>query len=952
MVAWKGEVLVASDSLSPSRGAAIPPLSPWILWAKWSRGKSIGSYHPVLCHLIDVAMATEVLWYRALPERWKERFASALELEVAEAERCVVFWAGLHDLGKVSPGFQLQLHQTNPPAHSLVVQRLRDAGLSWGQVDWIPHGAVSAQALRVILPNEYGYSRDLASAVAIAIGGHHGRFQSYGELRRLLVDGVGDERWQAARILYAAWLAEALGPMPKPRAVTMSHPTAMTLAGLVSVADWIGSSSFFTYAAQDASQIPLLNIQTYRDDARTKANMAVEALGWTGWAPSHEKLTFAQLFGIETPRPLQQATMDLAAGLTGPAIVVLESPTGEGKTEAAMYLADHWSATLGQRGIYFALPTQATSDSMFDRVKAFLASRYPSDIVNLQLVHGHAALSETLKELHENWQGLLVPNGIYAGKTSADNTKGEVVAAEWFSDAKRSLLAPFGVGTVDQALLAALQIMHVFVRHFGLSTKTVIIDEVHAYDAYMSTLLERLLEWLGALEVPVVLLSATLPRQRREMLLAKYAQGAGWSVSTPKTKAHYPRITWASAAECDARQTEVSPLNRRTIRVAWPTTRIPELGSSESFALGERLAELLAHGGCTAIICNTVSRAQRVYEALKPYFPGNASDGEAVLDLLHARYPHEMRTEREARVLGRFGKPGQGVVRPDCAVLVATQVIEQSLDLDFDLMVTDLAPADLVLQRLGRLHRHERLRPAGLEHPHIFILQPDDGDDGAPIFVRGSEAVYEPHILLRSYLALQGYATLTMPDDIAPLVEAVYDDTLQCPVGVNVATKARWNETLADLQRTRENEMQEAMNRYIKHPHFSDELAAVVREPREEDAPEQHPALQALTRLAEPTVNVVCLAGTAEQPLLRSNGHPLNLKRKPPHVDVEALLRRSVTLSDKRVVRLLKDQQQPAHWNETPLLRNHRYLIFDEYGIASVGQWRIRLDPELGIVIE
>ena len=941
-----------SDSLPVSGGDAIPALSPWILWAKWSRGKGIGSYHPVLCHLIDVAMATEALWRRALPGCWKERFASALNLEVAEAERCVVFWAGLHDLGKVCPGFQLQLYQANPIAHSLVVQRLRDAGLPWTQVEWIAHGAVSAKALREILPREYGYADELATAVAIAIGGHHGCFQSYGELKRLSVDGVGDARWHAARICYAAWLAGALGKMQKPGAVTMSHPTAMTLAGLVSVADWIGSSSFFTHAAPDASRIPSLDIQSYRDNARTRANTAVEALGWTGWTPSQTTLTFAQLFGIETPRPLQQATMELAAGLNGPAIVVLESPMGEGKTEAAMYLADHWSVLLGQRGIYFALPTQATSDSMFQRVKRFLAGRYPSDLVNLQLLHGHAALSETLKELHDNWRGLLTPNGIYSGKTSADNATGEVVAAEWFSDAKRSLLAPFGVGTVDQALLAALQIKHVFVRQFGLSTKTVIIDEVHAYDAYMSILLTRLLEWLGAFEVPVVLLSATLPRQRCEALLAAYAKGAGWSESTPRTIACYPRITWASATECDACPTEVSPLNRRTIQVEWLATNIPELGSGEHFALGERLKELLTDGGCAAIICNTVSRAQRVYEALKPYFPGNASDGEAVLDLLHARYPHEMRSGREARVLRRFGKPGEAVVRPDCAVVVATQVIEQSLDLDFDVMVTDLAPADLVLQRMGRLHRHKRPRPAGLEHPHIFILQSDDGEDGAPNFDRGSEAVYDAHILLRSYLALQEYPTLAMPDDIEPLVETVYDEALTCPLGTNIATQARWRETLADLQMTRENEQQEAKNRYIKHPRFGDELAAVVRAPREEDAPELHPALQALTRLAEPAVGIVCLAGTAEQPLLRPSGEPLNLKRKPPHEDVEALLRRSVTLSDKRVVRLLKDQQQPAHWNETPLLRNHRYLIFDEYGIASVGQWRIRLDPELGIVIE
>lgn len=945
-----------------------PGFSPWTLWAKWSRGsKTVGSYHPVLCHLIDVAMATEALWRQVLPWRWKERFAAALELEVAAAERWVIFWAGLHDLGKVCPGFQLQLREANPSAHALVVRRLADAGLPWRQVDWIAHGAVSDRALRDILPQRYGLAPELAKAVATGVGGHHGLFQSYTTVKNLKADDrVGSGPWDEARIHSATWLAEVIGLPSAPPATAMDHPTAMVLAGLVSVADWIGSSeTFFKHAATDARQIPTDDIHDYHTHARARAYEALNVLGWTGWVSSADKLTFRQLFpDIPEPRPLQEAAVEIADGLPGPAIVVIEGPMGEGKTEAAMYFADHWGVTLGQRGIYFALPTQATSDGMFLRVRDFLKQRYPAEIVNLQLLHGHAALSETLKELHERWQGLLTPSNVYAGNNHPETAQGEVVAAEWFSAGKRALLAPFGVGTVDQALLAALQIMHVFVRLYGLSTKTVIVDEVHAYDAYMSKLLERLLEWLGAFGVPVVLLSATLPRERRECLIKAYADGAGWSAYVPKTKADYPRITWASAAGCDACQTAVSSLNRRVARVEWLPGAIPEAGMAEEFRLGERLSELLCGGGCAAVICNTVGRAQRLYEALKPYFSGIADDGKPRLDLLHARYPHEERVKREVRVLSRFGKDR---ARPDRAVVVATQVIEQSLDLDFDVMVTDLAPADLILQRMGRLHRHERPRtresdsspktrldeprPPQVAEPRIIILQPDADGDGTPVFDRGSEAVYAPHILLRSHLALAGRSTLALPDDIEPLVEEVYGDT-RCPEDATPRLRARWDETHVALQKARENEEQQARNRYIKRPALDDPLYEIVSDPREEDAPDLHAAFRALTRLADETVQVICLGGTEEHPLLRPDGPPIPLRRKPKQDEIEALLQRSVSLSDKRVVYALLEQKSPALWDETPLLRHHRPLYFDAQGVAVVGKRHVRLDPELGIVIE
>ena len=276
---------------------------------------------------------------------------------------------------------------------------------------------------------------------------------------------------------------------------------------------------------------------------------------------------------------------------------------GEGKTEAAVYLADRWAASSGQDGHYFALPTQATSNQMFGRIREYLQDRYEGTQVQLQLLHGHASLSSEFAALRQ------INNLVFApGYPGVDDDSDEltVVASEWFTHRKRGLLAPFGVGTIDQALLAALQTKHVFVRLFGLAYKTVIVDEVHAYDAYMTTLLERLLEWLAALGSSVVLLSATLPKARREQLLAAYARGLGKEPEGTAPRAEYPRVSWVSQdAKNGSRTVAVSARGRKEFSLTWSDGSLPGDGQT-SFPLGDMLEVAPARGGCAAVICNTV----------------------------------------------------------------------------------------------------------------------------------------------------------------------------------------------------------------------------------------------------------------------------------------------------------------------------------------------------------
>ena len=914
-------------------------------WAKLGFGHGLPEYHPLLYHMVDVSIVAREMWRSAFSPAQRTVMSEALGLggHLEAVGLWCAFLAGLHDLGKASPAFQLQVdnirgkvterlhrsHMRVPVQHRLGLKAT-------------PHGTITAATLPDILTSEFDIPKSLAMQLGTVAGGHHGTFPTSRQVQDVNSHDTGGPEWAALRRDLVNTLAEFLD-VPRDRTpVEIANGAAMVLAGFISVADWIGSNTDF-FPPTDTS-----DLAAYALDTQQQGRRALEGLGWLLQPFPQGRQGFAGLFpGIPDPNDLQLKVEKLAPKLNGPSLVIIEAPMGEGKTEAAMYLADHWAENTGRQGCYFALPTQATSNQMFGRVRDFLGARYPGDLVQLQLLHGHAALSSEFEVLRENGDRLFSPQ--YAGVEPGGNQLG-VIAAEWFTSRKRGLLAPFGVGTIDQVLLAVLQTRHVFVRLFGLSGKTIIIDEVHAYDAYMTTLLERLLEWLAALGSPVVLLSATLPKSRRAALMNAYWKGLGQEGSPQNEGVDYPRLSWASRDPGPAAQSVgVSPRSEKRIRLEVLDGSLPAQ-AEDAFGLGDVLKETLAHGGCAAVICNTVRRAQEVYNALKPCFPGTADDGGPELDLLHSQYLFRDREEREKRTLARFGKPGDVTVRrPARAILVATQVIEQSLDLDFDLMVSDMAPADLLLQRAGRLHRHRRSgRPPGLESPRLLVCRPEIYD-GVPCFDPGTAAVYDRHVLLRSWMALGHRETLRVPDDVEAIIEDVYDENVR-PDDLPGPLRENWEETRKILEAARAEEMEEARDRWIRSPSYRGPLWRLTENTREEDAPDFHRAHQALTRLASPSAQVVFLFGSGDRAWLDPAHHePVDLSRAPSIETTKRLLRRSVNLSDRRVVFELLRQAAPSAWRGSALMRHHKAVLLNDGGTAETGSYELSLDAETGV---
>ncbi|MBM4456786.1 MAG: CRISPR-associated helicase Cas3' [Chloroflexi bacterium] len=880
-----------------------PPLYQ-LLWAKAER--KTGRMHPLICHMLDVGQVTQALWREVLTDSLRGQFANALGLDTEATGRLLAFWAALHDLGKASPAFQRQVKPLEA--------RLAAAGLPFPKLfsqEFSPHGTISTLALEDALQSQTGLGPRPAKRIALALGGHHGAWPQPGATDRLKPDQVGGKEWDAVRLELVRTLRDVFDPPSLPVWIvnrTDENVFLTLFSGLTSVADWIGSvESYFPYVE------PPLDPRRYAERAAGQARRALADLEWTGYQPPATVRRFEELFPFP-PSPMQETVVELAEKLNGPALVLIEAPTGSGKTEAALYLADRWAQGEQQRGLYVAMPTMATSNQMHGRVAAVLRSRYGADVIEPLLVHSQA-----------RWLAETPPPEIVSDDERASASTRSMA---WFLPRKRSLLAPFGVGTVDQSLISVLQTRHFFVRLFGLSHKTVIFDEVHAYDTYMSTLFEQLLGWLRAVGTSVVLLSATLPAQTRRDLVQAYAGNA-----VEVLAAAYPAITWAAGG-----QVGVTPLPKaenRAVALEW--IRRDPVG------IVARLQDALREGGCAAVICNTVARSQEVYRAVCD--AKLVEEGDLIL--FHARTPFAWRDQTEREVLGRFGKGGK---RPQKAVVVATQVIEQSLDLDFDMMISDLAPVDLLLQRAGRLHRHPRpYRPAPVAAARLLVAV--DEAEEFPEF--GSDAyVYESYVLLRSLLALQGRDRLILPqEEPSDLIEAVYGEKV--PDGLSPSWAAKLAQTRQKMTRGDDKEVFEARKRLIRAPH-DERLLVDSNADLEEDAPAVNETFQALTRLGDPSIDVVCLHAVGADLNTEPNGtgKAVKLEQKP---DVELtghLARHTVSLSQRSIFEYYLKQEVPSGWREHSLLNNHRVAIFVNGSCPLAGTpYTLRLSRDLGLEI-
>lgn len=902
------------------------------LWGKSDYGTG-ELWLPLYLHMVDSCGMATRLWDGWLSDGVKDTLARPFEGDKELAKRVVVFLATTHDLGKATPIFQAKgLKYGNPDASLAWIPE--HAGLPLRRDLAHRSNPTHPIAGEYLLERELigrGWSKHTARSYASVIGSHHGRFPSrdkvtgsHGADKEPVAMGLSDgedgpwPRVQGELIRFCEHISGMDASTSSRLSCTeLPIPVACLITGIVIMTDWMASDQEYfpllptideatgpegaeQYCGREEQNSYLGGID---DSAKWHSSIDINGREGRAWdslsiAPAwHESASeaekdasdinafFRQRFSLPNgarPRPVQVEALRIALQTTDPGIMVIEAPMGEGKTEAALMAAEILVARTGLGGVCVALPTMATTDAMFSRVESWLRHLPQDDGVtekSIYLAHGKAQLNEQFQGIVQRSRGYRSSSmgiDLDEGDSSRDFAKRrneEIIASDWMFGRKKGMLANFTVCTVDQVLMAALDMKHLPLRQLAVEDKVVIIDECHAYDLYMRQYLNRVLQWLGYWHTPVILLSATLPVDQRNQMVEYYLEGKrcserpfkkqgpgcdsdslaspaqesalpvqkksvpAWKRSalarrkaasangdiTPNTAPKgscqgalfngecchdleaYPLITYSDGT--DSRSAKTQP-SGRSVNVQ------VECIDDSAQTLCQRLSSFLEEGGCAGVICDTVSRAQEAAAALSQTF------GADIVLLDHSRFMDidRMRNEQQLRdLLGPAATVRNGA-RPRRLIVVGTQVLEQSLDIDFDVLITDVAPIDLLMQRLGRTHRHHRGdcesdRPAALREAKCLVRGVDLWNDDGPRFAKGVSTVYPAATLLEGLSVLgitfaTSQALVQLPKDISVLVRTAYSPLVQQKVPD--AWMQRYSEALGSRGRKQQEQKSRA----------------------------------------------------------------------------------------------------------------------------------------------
>lgn len=716
---------------------------------KDSNGRTL-DVHPLHQHSLDSAMCMKALLSDPVSRRALAKLGGLSDLDATQVERIAAlqYW---HDVGKAATGFAVKsVEDPNKPAETGHVEEafaLFDGDLAKTFEHCFGLTQVSAW---------FGGSQHAACDFLLAALSHHGRPvklpSGSAEMAQLTKAWTPwndiDPAHELARMGLAVRTAFPLAFEEGGAALPDAPRFQAAFAGYSMLADWMASNAdMFEYGRMFDDRA------TWAD---TRAKDMADRMGWglDGIAGLvGNTLEFETVFGFK-PNAMQKAVADLPLPLMG-SIVNIESDTGSGKTEAGLIRALKLVSAGLASGIYFALPSRTSAVQIHRRVakalKNLLGDAAPPVLL---AVPGYLRVGETdgrrLPQFRVMWN-----DGNYGPE-------------RWASEnPKRFMAAPIVIGTIDQALMSVVRTGHAHMRAAMLARMAIVIDEVHASDArlhtFASTLADRHVERGGH----VVLMSATFASTSRRRYLKEAP------VSLDKAcKLAYPAISMLAG---DGTRTNVDPAllkslaKSRTRRIKidlLPTLRHPD-------EIAVVAAEAVRKGAKVLVVRNTVSSAIDTHEVLERLL-----DPKQIFNVNgHVPAPHHSRFAAVDRKLlddtveATFGKGS----KREGKVLVATQTVEQSIDIDCDLIITDICPMEVLIQRLGRLHRHNRKdRPAGFKQPRAIVVVPETRHLG--IFVEKphhglGQAYADIRVIEATWRELEARNTIVIPTENRQLVE-------------------------------------------------------------------------------------------------------------------------------------------------------------------------------------
>lgn len=922
------------------------------LWAKKNRNASgMCEWLPLSVHLNDTMEVCRLIWEHWLSAGVKEFMINSIKTngEVSNfddrekpARSLCKFLGAVHDIGKATPYFQLKRSfRRDEELDGQILENLKSAGFK--ELDKF-YTATELKESHQSMGQFMLEKRGVNMTVADIVGAHHGRPMSMTKSMDISNTNFLYQVNDANSEIYKTWMdihdelfnraLEAAGYESVDEIPLISQPAQVLFSALLIMADWITSNEKY---------FPLIDIASF-DISNTRIEDGY--IKWRNdrteiWSPDFVDVNkiYEERFKLAdgakfVPRDAQRKITEVIEKTKEPGIVILEAKMGMGKTEAALVAVEQLAKKTGRTGMFFGLPTQATSNGIFSRVSAWLEN-LTDDVSkerSVRLIHGKAALNKEFSNLPKS-------RNIHEEDTNDKNT---VSVNDWFSGRKLSMLDDFTVGTIDQFLLVALKQKHLMLRHLGFANKVVVIDEVHAYDAYMGVYLYQAIKWMGAYGVPVVVLSATLPIEKRNELVKNYMKGAGYKfTNAPKPENFdeneaYPLLTITDGEKV----IQFEDFEKE----AGTDFEVNKLSKAESEDIAELIKSITGEG-VVGVIVNTVRKAQEYARICSEVF------GEQNVFLLHSSFIATDRYKKEKELLNNIGKNGD---RPKFKIVIGTQVIEQSLDIDFDVLITELAPIDLILQRMGREHRHKNnKRPEHLATPKLYVLNSTEYD-----FDKGSTYVYDEYLLFRTEYFLP--EKINLPNDISHLVQLVYSEK---ELTLDNKLAEIYNEYKRKYKTNKANKEASAKNYMLDKPkitRISEDKNITDWLDNENNVAEASDAkASAQVRDSDESIEIIALKKCEggyeffdEKGLIDINDNKTAMKMAQHTLRLPRQVFYEVGID--KVIKLLEDYyiENLSDWDNQSWLKNNLGIIFDENGEFKIFDKILKYDQKYGLIVE
>lgn len=903
--------------------------------------------HAAICHCLDVGAVAWTIW-PLLSKNFRKILCKCLRVDDSEMRKLFAFLASIHDLGKLSPAFQKKVEQISEEIWTYLKNNYDFTNAKDSR-----HNLIT-QFLLPKLAEEIFNDPELLFCFSIILGGHHGRFSEQPRGVEFKIDSGmcentkdGKKSWKEQQKLCFDFLVDFWG-IKNVKKIT--HPERwcqgglLVLSGLVVLCDWIGSSSIpQSGVPQNEWELcfPMsgnnVDVYEYAKKTKDRAKYVIEKLGISSFEFNQAK-TFRELYDF-TPNDLQckcDEAFEIIKKNNEPCLIFVESNTGSGKTEAAGYLGQLCGNHFKHNGMTVLLPTCATADQGYKRyVKLFEKLLGPEKHIGVQLMHAMSRLS--LDNMGKD-----------------EDLRNSIFFNEWLGQSNRTkLFDALGVGTIDQAAMAVIQTKFFPLRLIGLVNKVIILDEVHCYDIFTSQIVRQLIQWLGFLGSTVIVLSATLSKDARESLAGAWR---GRKKLDIVSNVKYPRITvvqrWGEIK--DACQSVPVCCNDNSFVVS----RI----DSGNEAMVKSLKKKLKNGGNIVVFKTLVAEVQEAYEYAKLHFK------EDEIYILHARTCPAWRQIDEDKIVKMFGKNGQ---RPHRAIVFATGLLEQSLDLDFDCVYSDLVPIDILMQRMGRCHRHDNIREKSFEKS-ILVLMCDKVDRDNVSEHGKHNLIYNKSILQRTYETLirKNVRKANIPGDVEYLIEKVYGN-----LDVKRLSKERQKHLKEAHEKRKDSEsrlIKKAIWNMIPNPtckrglfeplfegnlsNDNEDLLQSTTVPLEDKPLHIGYRAGASVRNIPPSVRVVFVKKTDDGkwmlPVKNVGETPVIFDpNEKCNVFIKQIADSAITIINDKVVEYCKNMEIPEGWDNTPIVRYLKPIVMDNDGSVIVNGIYFKLSRILGLEI-